>query len=133
VFLASGHQSSLYPSSGLRAASSLKPALVYTGTLPAANYLPSQPKVMRSAFWRPPGNVAMEPAYAVIVAADEQTLEELRNYAYASAHKGEGSTEHWEESRGPETAFFFRSWNAAFLFIWHCDVSDIPRRIEHSS
>lgn len=69
-------------------------------------------------------------SYAIIVAAGENELEDLRNYAYASAHKGGGSTEHWERDRESETAFFFKSWDAAFLFKWHCEIMNIPFRIE---
>ena len=70
-----------------------------------------------------------EPPYAVIVKAEGAELEELRNYAYASAQRGAGSSEHWEENRGLETAFFFISWEAAFLFNWHCEISDVPHRM----
>jgi hypothetical protein len=63
--------------------------------------------------------------HAVIVSVDD-----LRNYAYSAAHKGGGSTEHWDEQNGVETAFWFMSWDAAFLFIWHCQVQGVTLRVE---
>lgn len=71
------------------------------------------------------------PPHAIIVTADESALEDLRNYAYAAAHKAGGSTEHWEQRSVSETAFCFMSWNAAFAFICHCYGQNIAPRVEH--
>jgi hypothetical protein len=71
------------------------------------------------------------PPHAVIVSVDESALEDLRNYAYGSAHRGGGSTEHWDEPRGAETPFCFMTWDAAFLFILHCQAQGVTLRVKH--
>ncbi|MGY4356069.1 hypothetical protein QA633_41075 [Bradyrhizobium barranii] len=72
-----------------------------------------------------------KPPHAIIVTANENALEDLRNHAYAAAHRAGGSTEHWEQQAGAETAFCFIDWNAAFLFMMHCFGQNIAPRIEH--
>jgi hypothetical protein len=69
--------------------------------------------------------------YAVLIQAAEDDLEDLRNIAFAAARNiRDGSTEYWEEARGPETAFCFKNWEAAFSFNAYCAKSDIPYRNE---
>jgi hypothetical protein len=54
-------------------------------------------------------------------------LESLRDLAFASAHNpGITRTNHWDETRRTDTAFYFEDYEAAFTFINHCAVLGIP-------
>jgi hypothetical protein len=66
--------------------------------------------------------------HRVIVETPED-LEDLRLMAYAAAHSiNFGSTEHWDEDFGSETAFCFVDYRAAFVFILYCARNEIRYR-----
>jgi hypothetical protein len=85
---------------------------------------------------RAPRNIAVEgrrtsrPPYVVLV-QEVDDLYDLHNMAFAAAHTNPfTSTVHWDEKRSSETAFYFMTWQAAFLFTMHCARAGIPYKSE---
>lgn len=72
------------------------------------------------------------PFVVLIETAVIADIESLRDAAFACAHQRgmAARTDHWDEVRDAETAFFFEVWEGAFLFVSYCASKGIPYWID---